>query len=339
MSFPLHPVGPDRPLSSHSSAAPPVGSGGHSSLPARCDWHPSPRWAQRASLFPLVHTRILLLSAVCKAPLPPVGKPGAPLLRRARRAPPLPAGHSTWIPLLPTVCNGPLPPVGKPGAPLLRRARRATPLPAGRSRCPLPARQAHPPRAEMRCFPPPPLGRAQSTHLPTRGQPAFLQLPHPASNREKEAHQRPPKREGGEERRPSQCAPVRGGQLDCQRPTAHEWAPRVRRSAGPRKRGTGSYSGLSLPAGHDDCLGSPPRPGDRPHFIGHPVQRQTGKGGPTRDRQRGSCTGGRRPPRYAPGVRGAAEIPVPRKLAAAPLPAIAPGVQRKGRSGCSRATL
>ena len=56
--------------------------------------------------------------------------------------------------------------------------------------------------------------------------------------------------------------------------------PRVRRSAGPRKRGTGSYSGLFLPAGHGDCLGSPPRLEDRTRFIGPLSSGEREKGGP-----------------------------------------------------------
>lgn len=85
MSFPLHPVGPDRPLSSHSSAAPPVGSGGHSSLPARCDWHPSPSpCTARECLFslpcatapsPLLANRARLSSAVHGGQ--PLSLPGA----------------------------------------------------------------------------------------------------------------------------------------------------------------------------------------------------------------------------------------------------------------------
>lgn len=55
----------------------------------------------------------------------------------------------------------------------------------------------------------------------------------------------------------------------------------------------------------------------------------------------GAAKGGLVPGAAAhPGMHpGPTEIPVPRKLAAAPLPASAPGVQRRGSSGCSRATL
>lgn len=216
----------------------------------------------------------------------------------------------------------PLPLVGQTDTPLLCRVRQPPPCAAD---VPSPRRKAmvSPSPAEARTCNTPPRQRTNRVFA----------LPHPVINRKK----RPTKAaKKGEECLPAQCAPVRREQPDCRRPTAREWGPqcppqcRALKKSSYRRLPPPLPIALPLSTGHDDCLGSPPRPGDRPHFIGHPVQRRTGKGGPTRDRQRGSCTGGRRPPRYAPDVRGAAEIPVPRKPAAAPLPAIAPGVQRRG---------
>ena len=64
--------------------------------------------------------------------------------------------------------------------------------------------------------------------------------------------------------------------------------------------------------------------------LSPPCPAASGKRRPTRGRQRGTCTEARRPPRYAPGVRGAAEIPVPRKPAAASPRPSRPGSKEGG---------
>lgn len=219
MSFPLHPVGPDRPLSSLSAAAPPAGSGGHSSLPAGCDGHP----------FLLSCARGYLFSLPCATVPSPL------LANRARLSSAVHGGQ----------------PLSLPGAANALSLRDRRTLPALKCAAfPLPRWSAH--------------SRPTS---PPGDNPRFCN--HPIQRRT--GKRRPTKgcQKGRAERiaaRPNvhRCA---GYNWIASAPRPANGTPSVRRSAGPRKRGTGSYSGLSLPAGHGDCLGSPPRPGDRTRFI------------------------------------------------------------------------
>ncbi len=122
-------------LSSLSAAAPPVGSGGHSSLSAEYSGDPFLLSCARGGSLSLLCTTDPF--PPCRAQCPPVGQTGAPLPCRVRRAHtpcraqpmplPLPARQTDTFP--PTVHNAPLPLVGQTSAPLPSRVRWAPSLP------------------------------------------------------------------------------------------------------------------------------------------------------------------------------------------------------------------